>query len=194
MISNTKDLIDRLECIFKNKNYSYEHTIYVDLNTQVAIECPVHGVFFETPYNLITNQIGCPKCYKNKSSGEIAVKNILDEYQIPYEMEKTMPYLKYKENLRFDFWIPDLKTAIEFNGAQHYMPIDFFGGEKKFKEQKIRDSIKDEFCKFYGFNLLNIKYSDNVLDKLKPLLNDYLESGDPYQDNQISDDFIEPQI
>lgn len=177
IIKDTEDLILRLKTIFKNTNYDYSEVRYVDDTTKVIIQCLKHGVFLDTPLNLIMNQIGCPKCYLNSSSGENKVKEVLDEFQIPYEREKTMPELnlKFNKDLRFDFWIPSLKTAIEYNGLQHYQPIDFFGGLKTFNEQQIRDSIKKDFCDFYGFNLLEIKYSDNVREKMSDLVNDYLD-------------------
>jgi hypothetical protein len=30
---------------------------------------------------------------------------------------------------RFDVWLPEISVAVEFNGIQHYEPVDFFGGE-----------------------------------------------------------------
>ena len=36
--------------------------------------------------------------------------------------------------------------CIEFNGKQHYEPIDFFGGVDRFEKQQINDNIKVNYC------------------------------------------------
>ena len=51
------------------------------------------------------------------------------------------------KNLRFDFAIFDenkLQYFIEFDGRQHFEPIDFFGGEEYFKGIQERDSLKTQ--------------------------------------------------
>ena len=47
-----------------------------------------------------------------------------------------------KRSLKFDFQIPDLGILIEYDGIQHYEPLDFFGGIKTFKKLQEYDSIK----------------------------------------------------
>lgn len=34
-----------------------------------------------------------------------------------------------------DFYIPEYNIFIEYNGEQHYVPIEHFGGELQFSEQ-----------------------------------------------------------
>jgi hypothetical protein len=41
-----------------------------------------------------------------------------------------------------DIWFPDYKIGIEYQGQQHDRPIEFFGGEKSFEENKKRDERK----------------------------------------------------
>jgi hypothetical protein len=37
--------------------------------------------------------------------------------------------------------------CIEFDGIQHFKPVDFFGGESSYKDTVKNDKIKDSFCK-----------------------------------------------
>jgi len=46
-----------------------------------------------------------------------------------------------------DIYIPQIKLAIEFQGEQHFEPIDFFGGEESFKNTVERDTRKQKLCK-----------------------------------------------
>jgi hypothetical protein len=42
--------------------YSYEKTLYKKAIEKVEVICFVHGSFFVTPHNHLTNKTGCPKC------------------------------------------------------------------------------------------------------------------------------------
>ena len=54
----------------------------------------------------------------------------------------------------FDIWIPAAKVAVEYHGAQHFRPIEFFGGEKTFKETQERDKKKIAVAKKNGVSVL----------------------------------------
>ena len=47
---------------------------------------------------------------------------------------------------------------IEYNGKQHYKPVEYFGGEESFKVQVIKDNIKREYCLSKGIRLIEIDY------------------------------------
>lgn len=50
-----------------NGKYGYEHVEFVDRNTKVAITCPTHGDFLQTPaQHLHKRSNGCPLCSKEK--------------------------------------------------------------------------------------------------------------------------------
>ena len=40
-----------------------------------------------------------------------------------------------------------LIICIEYDGRQHYQPVKDFGGETEFEKIKLRDNIKNEYCK-----------------------------------------------
>ena len=43
---------------------------------------------------------------------------------------------------RLDFFLPDYNIAIEYQGEQHFKPIKYFGGEKRFIDRIERDKKK----------------------------------------------------
>jgi hypothetical protein len=59
-----------------------------------------------------------------------------------------------------DVYIPHLQFAIEYQGKQHYEPIEFFGGEDAFRQIQVRDRIKAKLCKDNNIKLLCIRYDD----------------------------------
>ncbi len=44
---------------------------------------------------------------------------------------------KWLNGQRFDIFIKELNIAIEYNGIQHFQPIDFFGGKRRFSQNTI---------------------------------------------------------
>lgn len=103
----------------------------------------------------------CPKCEKRSSFGERQVKTWLEEHNISYEREYTVVLKNHA--LRFDFYLPEYDLYIEYQGEQHYEPIDFFGGEEKFKEIQYYDELKQDYAKE---KLIAISYKENVNDIL----------------------------
>lgn len=105
---------------------------------------------------------------KYKFGKEHKLYSILCEL-ISYKIirQKTFKWLKYQKSLYIDFYIPGLNLAIEYNGAQHYGPVDFAGkGMKwatdKFIISKIRDNIKYKLLSENNINLLIIPYTEMV--------------------------------
>lgn len=54
----------------RGDKYDYSMVEYLSPNKQVKIICPIHGEFFQTPYNHTHIKTGCPKC-DNYSAGKI---------------------------------------------------------------------------------------------------------------------------
>ena len=75
--------------------------------------------------------------------------------------------------LSYDFYLPMYNLFVEFQGEQHKRPIDFFGGEEKFKVQQEHDKRKREYAKEHNINLLEIWYYDfsNIEEILTKTLN-----------------------
>ena len=75
---------------------------------------------------------------------------------------------KNKNTLPFDFYIPSLNVAIEYDGIQHYEPVDIFGGQEQFEIQQKNDNIKNEYCKNNNLKLYRISYKD--FDNLEEII------------------------
>ena len=70
-----------------------------------------------------------------------------------------------------DVYIPSLNVAIEYQGRQHYEPLEIFGGEENFKIQQHRDIKKKQLCAENGVKLIEWKYDIlPSLDNFKKLL------------------------
>lgn len=97
-----------------------------------------------------------------QSSKERLIKNILDNFNIYFIPQYSFPDCKYKQQLKFDFCIlynSRILYLIEYDGKQHFEPIDLFGGDLGFIELQKRDNIKDKYCKSHNIPLLRIPYT-----------------------------------
>lgn len=109
------------------------------------------------------------------SKAERRIHELLEYADIPFKEEYTFSDLKAEngKSLRFDFAIFDdddnLKCLIEYNGRQHYVPIDKFGGKTGLSRQQHNDTKKRRYCLEHGLKLHTIPYTEE-----KKLSYDYL--------------------
>ena len=66
-----------------------------------------------------------------------------------------------------DVYLPRENVAIEFQGEQHYAPVEIFGGEVAFQKQQERDARKRSICEENGCLLLEVRsgYDPDLLIK-----------------------------
>lgn len=106
------------------------------------------------------------------SQGEKAIQEYLDKYNISYSREYIFPDLTGDcACLRFDFKteLNGRIILIEFQGKQHYEPVEFFGGQEQFELQQRYDSYKRAYCTAHNYKLIEIPYTD--IDKFDNHLN-----------------------
>lgn len=62
--------------------------------------------------------------------------------------------------LRFDFYVDNgfEQYLIEFDGKQHYYPVEFWGGVEGLKDLRFRDNLKNQYCKDHNIPLIRIPY------------------------------------
>lgn len=97
--------------------------------------------------------------------------NYLNARGINFVHQKTFDRLADKRALYYDFFLEDESVLIEYDGEQHYRPIEYFGGEPVFNKQRKHDVIKDEYARLNNLTLVRIPYYlnnselHNLLDK-----------------------------
>lgn len=86
---------------------------------------------------------------------------------------KRFSWLKNNETgrlLEVDFYIPQFKLAIEYQGRQHYEPVCFGGCSKEkaienFEKQIYRDNIKRNKLRRHGVKLIEICYTESDIEQ-----------------------------
>ena len=149
-----------------NNYYDYSKVKFDKTIDKVIIICPKHGEFEQIWNNHLRGE-GCPKC--NRSKGENKVINFLISKNINYVEQYRINIDKEINPSGYafiDFYLPEYNILIEYNGQQHYIAKDKFGGEIRFQQQLKRDQFVRDYCKNNQIKLIEIMYNENVNDKL----------------------------
>lgn len=144
--------VKKARAVHGNK-YNYDLSEFTIGFNKIIITCPKHGNFKQQAKAHLYDD-GCPDC--NASKGEQLVENKLRALNIKFVKQKKFVGCYYKNLLPFDFYMKHNNTCIEFDGPQHFKPIDHFGGEKQFKIQQRNDKIKNKFCKKNNIRLIRL--------------------------------------
>ncbi len=160
--------------------YDYSQVVYINSDTKVKVRCSKHGDFMIIPYSLLSGS-GCPVC--NISIGESKINKWLESHNFKpntqdkeklFIRQKTFPDLMDQKLLSYDFYIPSQNLLIEFNGEQHYHPVEIFQrkGQKTFEKQKYHDYLKEKYASDNNFRLLIIPYTS--INRIDNILSEYI--------------------
>lgn len=135
---------------------------------EITCRCKKCGRVFNTTPKKLKEGYGCILC--NKSRGEKAIYYALERKGIPFNIHYSFEDCKDVNVLPFDFYIPKLNTIIEYDGEQHFHPVDYFGGIETFNKVQKHDKIKTDYCEQNGIRLIRIPYTEfnnieNIINK-----------------------------
>lgn len=150
--------------------YDYSKVKYEGANSKVIITCSKHGDFTQNPKDHINQSHGCPVCRNSK--GENIIRKILIELDINFKPQHKFKNCINKRKLPFDFYLPEYNICIEFDGEQHFFPVESFGGVKNFNYITGNDQIKTDYCKVNNIKLLRINYKQ--INKINQIIKKYV--------------------
>lgn len=153
---------------------------YVNANINILMKHNICGHIWEmNPANFIYSGARCPLCVISK--GEDKVKEYLEEYNIKYDIQHTFKDCKNINTLPFDFYLTEQGLLIEYDGEQHYRPVNFGGCSDDealliHNRTKKHDKIKNQYCLKNKIPLLRIPYWD--FDNIEDILDEALSNKD----------------
>lgn len=142
---------------------------FVDTKTKILHKHNECGHEWDIRPNSFLRSYRCPNCIYSR--GEKAVADVLDSLSIDYTREHTFEYLGLK---RYDFFIPSLNIAIEYDGEQHFEAVEHWGGEEALKRTQESDALKNDFCDFMGIDLLRIPYWE--FDNIDEIVTNFIDT------------------
>jgi len=136
------------------------------------LECECGNTIEDTVSHFLSGSrvsCGCSNC--KISSGELKILKCLEKNNVKFIHEYKFEDLRYKNPLRFDFALLDdeksLLCLIEYQGEQHYINIDW--GKQ---QREITDKMKQSYCIKNKIKLYEIKYTENIENKIQEILNE----------------------
>ena len=139
-----------------------------------------NGHTYESRVNTRTKGSGCPHC--NNSRGENEIANILTQQNVVFRVQNVFSDRIYSQKLRDDFAIlknDHVIATIEYNGIQHYEPVDFAGkgdawAKKQLKNTQARDIAKSKYLCERGIPQLIIPYWE--FDNIPTLVQNFIST------------------
>lgn len=162
------DFITKSNQVHDNK-YSYIDSVYVNSKTKIKIICPEHGEYYQLSSEHIRGK-GCKNCNYTLSRAVYDIKSLLEESNVIFTMEHKFEDCINVLPLPFDFYIPYFNICIEYDGEQHFISKEHWGGDDELSNIQFRDSIKTEYCKNKNINLIRISYLEDHNSIIKNLI------------------------
>jgi hypothetical protein len=160
---NQQDFLDKSTKAHGDR-YDYSLSYYKTTLEKVTIICPLHGTFLQTPKDHFQGK-GCAICANRyKSNGERKICTLSEENQVIFEFNSSLG-CRNKDTgrlLRFDFYLPELNIAIEYDGIQHFLPVKRWGGKEGLESGQKRDRMKEDHCELLNIYLLRISYQEDI--------------------------------
>lgn len=94
------------------------------------------------------------------------VKKYYKQYGVIYQHRPLFLHSSIGGQMSYDIFISGLNIAVEYQGKQHFEPVDYFGGEEAFKRVQIRDAEKKQLSEENGVHLVYINHWDVVTPDL----------------------------
>ena len=137
---------------------------FINTKTRIKCRCLIDNYIWETMPQTLLKGHGCPKCKASK--GEKTIEKYCKNNYLQYISQYKIDKCRNKRPLPFDFALFNknkLVALIEYQGKQHYEPVNFSGkGEEwandNLKETKKKDKIKRDYCLSNNIPLIEIPY------------------------------------
>jgi hypothetical protein len=131
------------------------------------------------PKYIILREQWCPECSVGKME-RFCRETVESIFHKPFP--KTRPDWLVRQ-MHIDCYNEELKLAIEYNGAQHYIETFFHKGKyikRSFKNQQERDELKRQLCKQNNTTLIEVPYTVKAKDMKEFILEQCKLKSIPY--------------
>lgn len=160
---------NNLNLLEKWKPASHQYPYYIFTGTDLLTEADIPCFSFSRNDDVIKFITEKTHDAENSVRDEMDIPRIgegwISETEFYYELRNALPDTEVIHHARpewlgrqhLDVFIPKYNVAVEFQGLQHDVPVEYFGGEKGFKATKRRDAKKRRACTVNGVRLIYVR-------------------------------------
>ena len=123
--------------------------------------------------DLYRESIGMPKIgeyWRSETELYYSIKEAFKETEVKQHASPRWLGLQH-----LDVYLPEYNIGLEYQGIQHYKPVDFFGGEEAFIKGQERDARKKHLCDENGCILIYVNEGydlKSLIEEVKEKIND----------------------
>lgn len=156
----TDNVLKQLKTYAERNHYKVKSVeSYINNSTSnILCECIKCGKEFYISLSNAKHNNACPN--HNNSKGENYIETILLKYKIPFKKQVHKKEFNWLGRQSLDFYLPEHKIAIEFQGAQHFVSdttFPYFDLNKQIE----KDKQKYELCKKHDIEILYFTFIEN---------------------------------
>lgn len=169
-----EEFINKVEDFSDKDEYEFI-TKYKNNKTKMLIKHITCGNTFEmTPNHFMRGQ-RCTQCDRGSSLACKRIYKLLSDKGLDFELEYSFNDFISKNNqgYKYDFYIPEKKLLIEYDGQQHFNEKAF--GKRSFNRTRKNDKLKNEYVIKNNISLLRIPYKSE--GKIEHIIEDILING-----------------
>jgi len=137
--------------------YHFVLDFRIDVSELITDEIIVHKYLetYNEPENGIRALFGLPKI----GEGWISETNLFYEIKSQFSDVVVFQHARpeWLEKQHLDIYLPKYNIGIEFQGDQHFYPVEYFGGEASFIKNQERDKKKRMLCEENSCVLMYVK-------------------------------------
>lgn len=142
---------------------------YVNNKTNMLWKCGKCEHTWQARLDRVKSGTWCPNC--KRSHGERKISAILKSKGISFKCEHHLG----KKQMRFDFYIPELNTAIEYDGIQHFKIYRrYTPNQETLDKRQHFDYLKTLHCLENKIKIIRVHYTS--LNNLSNILEQALET------------------
>lgn len=99
-------------------------------------------------------------------ASSVSERNLFETIKSYYSDAVSQKKFNWLGMQSIDIYIPSKNIAIEYQGEQHYIPVNIYGGKRGLRKQKAMDKEKIKLCKKNGIRLIYFTYEKSAPNKL----------------------------
>lgn len=135
---------------------------YNGLTKQITVHCNTHNHTYTANANDILSRLSCcPRSFKTYK--EEVMCSLIESWGYKIDRQHVFDDCKDQNVLRFDCFLVDFNTVVEYDGENHFYPVKFGTQSieeaiEKYEYTKAHDEIKNKYCMDNNINIIRVPY------------------------------------